>query len=204
MEDRPFYVVFAGVNGAGKSTLFHTGLWKTSAMPASMPRVNPDELLRAAKGNWANRADQIAAGKAALQAIDGHFAARRSFNHETTLTGHRALANIARARDRGYRVHLYYVGVADEQVALERIAHRVDTGGHDIDARTVRRRYTASLSNFAKALDLCDEAQALDNTQALTTIALWRKGVLAWWGVSGSRGAWLPQAMADEEVWRRA
>lgn len=173
-------------------------------MPASMPRVNPDEMLRDAGGTWSNKADQIAAGKTALRAIEGHFAARRSFNHETTLTGHRALANITRAHELGYRVHLFYVGVSSEDIALERIAHRVDAGGHDIDPDDVRRRYVASLANFAKALNWCDEAQVFDNTSMLSTIAIWRNGTLAWWGASSARGDWLPRAMADEKLWRRS
>lgn len=91
MDDRPWYIVFAGVNGSGKSTLYCTNLWRAPGMPTSMPRVNPDELLSAKGGNASSACDQIQAGKEALALIDGHFAHQRSFNHETTLTGHRAL-----------------------------------------------------------------------------------------------------------------
>ena len=62
MSEQPFYVVFAGVNGAGKSTLFRSDFWHTGGMPATMVRVNPDEILREQGGDWSNGQDQVAAG----------------------------------------------------------------------------------------------------------------------------------------------
>lgn len=203
MDDRPWYIVFAGVNGSGKSTLYRTNLWRTPGMPTSMPRVNPDELLSANGGNASSARDQIQAGKEALALIDSHFAHRRSFNHETTLTGHRALKNLARAHQEGYRVRLFYIGVASEDIAIDRIAHRAALGGHDIEEASVRRRYRASLTNFSKALAWCEEAQVFDNTTAFKCIAVWSKGTLAWWGASKTTGSWLPSAMLDGTVWKR-
>ena len=203
MDDRPWYIVFAGVNGSGKSTLYRTNLWRTPGMPTSMPRVNPDELLSANGGNASSARDQIQAGKEALALIDSHFAHRRSFNHETTLTGHRELKNLARAHQEGYRVRLFYIGVASEDIAIDRIAHRAALGGHDIEEASVRRRYRASLTNFSKALAWCEEAQVFDNTTAFKCIAVWNKGTLAWWGASKTTGSWLPSAMLDGTVWKR-
>ena len=203
MAPRPWYVVFAGVNGSGKSTLYQTGLWRTATMPKSMMRVNPDELLRAQGGSWESSRDQFAAGKAALTTIDECLANRRSFNQETTLTGHKSLQTIKQAHALGYRVHLLYVGVENEQIALERIAHRIEIGGHGIDEELVRRRFRTSLSNSCKALPYCDEAHVFDNTAAFKHLALWNHDTLAWWGASRAIGAWLGDAMTDEELWRR-
>lgn len=204
MEQRPWYIVFAGVNGSGKSTLYRTGLWRTSNMPHAMARINPDEILRTDGGDWSSAHDQLDAGKKALASLNDHFEHRRSFNHETTLTGHRSLKTIKQAHELGYRVHLLYTGVANESIAIERIRHRASLGGHDIDETAVRRRYRTSLANFSKALDYCDEAQVFDNTASFKCIALWSRGTLAWWGASRATGAWLPEAMLDETLWRSA
>ena len=158
MSEQPFYVVFAGVNGAGKSTLFRSDFWHTGGMPATMARVNPDEILREQGGDWSNGQDQVAAGRIALRSVDEHLAARRSFNQETTLAGHRALRTMAEAREKGYRVFLFYIGLANEGIALQRIERRVQAGGHDIDEALVRKRYRASLANLSKALPYCEEA----------------------------------------------
>ena len=107
----PFYIVFAGVNGAGKTTFYHSGLWKTADMPSRMTRVNPDEIARALKGDRSRARKEFEAGRIARQRIEQCFGKHRSFNQETTLSGHTALKNLVRARDLGYRTFMYYIGV---------------------------------------------------------------------------------------------
>ena len=201
---RPFYVVFAGVNGAGKSTFYRSGLWRTEEMPERMAHVDPDEILRAAGGDWRNGGDNLRAGREALVRIDGCFAKGRSLSQETTLSGRLALKNIGRARALGYRVFVYYIGVDSAATALERIEHRVALGGHDIDETTVRRRRNASLSNLALVLDDCEQVAVFDNTVDFTCLALWSSGTLAWWSGGGLRADnWLSAAVLDDVLWQR-
>ena len=98
----PFFIVFAGVNGAGKTTFFRSGLWKTADMPSRMARVNPDEIARTLKGGQSKTREEFEAGRIARQRIEQCFDEHRSFNQETTLSGHAALKNLVRARDLGY------------------------------------------------------------------------------------------------------
>lgn len=200
--ERPTYVVFAGVNGAGKSTFYHSGQWAAPSKARSMPRVNPDELLAQAGGDNGSVADQMRAGREALRKIDELFARRRSFNQETTLTGHLPLRTIRRAREVGYRVILYYIGVDSPETSLARIAHRVSIGGHPIDEASVRRRYLTSLRNLSHALDLCDEATVFDNTIEFVAVAQWTRGVISWVGDLVKRAPWLLEAIQDETLWR--
>ncbi len=199
----PYYIVFAGVNGAGKSTLFNSGLWRLRGMPARLPRVNPDEIVREMGGDWRSSADQMKAAREAVLRIRCLLDAKASFNQETTLSGHAAIGNIRRAHEQGYRIHLYYVGVNDADIALARIAHRTEVGGHDIDRDAVMRRYRTSLSGLAKVLDLCEAATVFDNTRSLTSVAAWHRGTLSWWGNPQTDAPWLLRAMADSELWRR-
>ena len=201
--DAPFYIVFAGVNGAGKTTFFKSDLWRTVNMPTRMERVNPDELLRSQGGDWRNTKDNLAAGKVALRRIDELFSSHCSFNQETTLVGHIALSNIQRANELGYRVFLYYIGVDSPQTALARIEHRVELGGHDIDEATVLRRYNASLSALAHALDYCEQATVFDNTVDFRCLGMWANGTLAWWGGNNARGDWLTDVITNDALWQR-
>ena len=202
-NDAPYYIVFAGVNGAGKSTLFNSGLWRLREMPTRLPRVNPDEIVREMGGDWRSSADQMKAAREAVLRIRCLLDVKKSFNQETTLSGHAVIGNIRRAYEAGYRIHLYYVGVDDVDVALARIAHRTNVGGHDIDRNAVVRRYRTSLSGLAKVLDYCEEATVFDNTHSLTSIAAWHRGTLSWWGNPQANAPWLLRAMADEGLWRR-
>ncbi len=199
---QPVYVVFAGVNGAGKSTFFRTGLWRQPDFGRSMVRVNPDEILREAKGDPALVRDQIASGKEALRRIDDCLGSRRSFNQETTLTGHMSIRTIKRAYELGYRVVVYYMGLASCELALERIDHRVQLGGHPIDADAVRRRYRASIGNLSKVLDYCEMVTVYDNTTEFVAVAQWSCGSLCWVGDVARRASWLLEAMQDETLWR--
>lgn len=200
-EESPFYVVFAGINGAGKSTLYQSGFWKIDGLPSHMARVNPDEIARSLAQVEGNKSKDIAAGRTALSLIEEHFAKRESFNQETTLSGRSALRNIERAHRLGYRVILFYVGVENEHVAIERIAHRVSLGGHHIEEDAVRRRFGISLRNFSKALPYCEEAFAIDNTRGFSILARWQNGMISWWGNPKSNGPWLLDAIGNKEIW---
>jgi predicted ABC-type ATPase len=176
--DTPIYTIFAGVNGAGKSTLYRSGLWTTNGAVLAQPRVNSDEILIDNGWDWADGQAQLRAGKIAVSRIRSYLQARQSFNQETTLCGKSILKNIARACDFGYRVSLFYVGVENPQIANERIAHRVQTGGHFIDPQTVERRARVSMANLEIALPLCHETVLFDNTQQLTCVARFKNGQL--------------------------
>ena len=199
---RPMYVVFAGVNGAGKSTFYHTGFWRGHSTPRSLVRINSDEIVVESGGDPRSSADQIRAGREALRRIDYCLARHVSFNQETTLTGRTCLKTIRRARDEGYRVVLYYIGVASSQLALGRIAHRVSVGGHPIEEETVRRRYTVSMQNLSSVIRLCDEVTVFDNSIEFVALARWTRGTLSWVGNIAMRGSWLMEAICDDDVWR--
>lgn len=171
LSSQPLYIVFAGINGAGKSTLYRSGLWSASEEERSLPRVNSDEIIIERGWNWANPAHQLEAGKEAVARIRAFFESKTSFNQETTLTGHAIMRNIRRAKELGYYIVLYYVGVEDPAIANKRIEHRTSLGGHHVDPRTVEKRASASTKNLIEAIPLCDEVILFDNTYELICIA---------------------------------
>ena len=203
MANQPIYLLFAGVNGAGKSTLYRSGLWRRDAEASEIPRVNPDEIIVSRGWDWADPARQLLAGKEAVRLIRGHLAAGRSFNQETTLSGRSSLRLIRDARERGYRVAMYYVGVDDARIANERIAHRVANGGHLIDPDLVARRWDASLENLRRAVPLCDEVNLFDNTALLTHVACIVQGVVYEAHPDAAAGIW-HRGIIDELPERRA
>ena len=48
----------------------------------------------------------------------------------------------------GYRVSLIFLWLDSVEIALDRVAARVKTGGHSIPEATIRRRYERGLSNL--------------------------------------------------------
>lgn len=194
-----FYIVFAGVNGAGKSTLFHSKAWLQPHMPNDMVRINPDEIAAYSP----QPISDLQAGRIAIARISDLFEKKASFNQETTLSGRSSLRNIKRARELGYRVYLYYVGIQNPEIAIARIAHRVSVGGHNIEPHIVRKRYETSIRNLSQAIAYCEEVHVIDNTSDFHTLARWRKGLLEWWGHPKMHGQWLLDAMHDKDIWLR-
>lgn len=166
------YTIFAGVNGAGKSTLYHS----VSDEMIPQERVNSDEILCEFNGDWRNPRDQAVAMKEAVKRIRHNFDNGVSFNQETTLAGNSILNNIKLAKRLGYTVKMYYVGVESVDIAIQRVKHREQKGGHGIDEADIRRRYVQSLENLSKVIPLCDKVEIFDNTHQFKRVALFVEG----------------------------
>lgn len=111
-----------------------------------------------------------------------------SFTQETTLSGQRPARIARQAKDAGYYVRLYYVGISSEAEALKRIANRVAKGGHDIPREDVHRRYGERHAALAAVLPYCDEAVFFDNENGFVEVAEYRNGELLCKGEYRPRG----------------
>lgn len=152
--------LFAGVNGVGKSTMYNSQI--EEGIKQSI-RINTDEIVRTF-GDWKNNADQIKAAKIAIQLRNHCFEEGKSFNEETTLTGKTILKTIDRAKELGYKIYLYYIGVDSPEIAKERVRNRVLKGGHDISSEVIEKRYYESLENLKKIISKCNYVDIYDNT----------------------------------------
>ena len=166
----PRYVIFAGVNGAGKTTLY-----QSNKRIQDMPRVNVDEIVRK-DGKWDNLADVTRAGKEAVAKIKQYFSQGISFNQETTLCGNSIIKNILTAKEKGYRIELYYVGLESADLAVERVNYRVKNGGHGIPEDDIRKRYYNSFEQLKKIIEYCDKIELYDNTFSFRGIAVYETG----------------------------
>ena len=71
-------------------------------------------------------------GKRALRIMEDCVRGGVSFTQETTLSGHRPKAAAQRAKEAGYYIRLYYIGLDTADESKRRIANRVAKGGHNI------------------------------------------------------------------------
>ena len=164
------YILIAGVNGAGKSTLY-----QSLQSLHGIPRVNIDEILREF-GDWRKMTDIVTAGKIAVKKIDGFFDEGITFNQETTLCGKSILNNIADTKEKDYFIELHYIGVESVEIAKERVAMRVERGGHGISEKDIERRYVDTFSNLKFVLPECNLAAFYDNTIEFRRFAIYRNG----------------------------
>ena len=153
--------IFAGVNGAGKSTLYNSENLDNEIKYST--RINTDEIDRKI-GDWKNNSDQIKAAKIAINLRNDCLKYGKSFNEETTLTGKTILKTIDKAKELGYELQLFYVGVNNPEIAKERIRNRVEKGGHNIADEIVEKRYYESLKNLKQMITKFDEVYLYDNS----------------------------------------
>lgn len=178
------YTLIGGVNGAGKSSL--TGSLRAERTDLGLV-IDPDQLTARCGG------DEYEGGKLAVQQIESALADGVNFTQETTLSGGYPKRLCQRAKDAGYLIRLYYVGLDTAEESLRRIRNRVERGGHDIPAKDVRDRFSHRFADVAKVLPYCDEAKFFDNNNGFVLVAEYRNGQLL--PVGNYRPAWLVQLL---------
>lgn len=161
------YTIIAGVNGTGKSSL--TGVLK-NRMTDLGTIIDVDKIAAANDGN------NILAGRIAIRKINDCLKRGVCFTQETTLSGHRTAQTARRAREDGYYIRMYYVGLSSAEDSIERIANRVRKGGHSIPDSDVLRRYGSRIESLANILPYCDEATFFDNDNGFVEVAVYRNG----------------------------
>ena len=158
---RPRVAIFAGINGAGKSTASRRVLVDVLNIRSF---VNADAIARGLNGI---DPESVAfyAGRVMVEYLDRLAAARSDIALETTLTARTYAAWLRKRRDEGYAVYLYYYWLSSPDLAIERVATRVASGGHHIPDETIRRRYANSVKNFFDLYrPLCTEWFVHDNS----------------------------------------
>ena len=169
---RPVCHVVAGPNGSGKST-FALNYLPTYA--GSIEYVNPD-LMAQGLSPTDIRLAAIKAGKLTLTRIARLIAAGQPFGFETTLSGRGHLKLLAKAKDAGYAINLYYLWMPEPAMLPMRIRHRVLDGGHDVPPDDVKRRYERSRTNLREYMSLADKVYVFDATQTIPELIWCRNG----------------------------
>lgn len=154
-DQRPIVVAIAGPNGAGKTTFFYSHL--TSA---GLRFVNADVLaaeLEVAPYEAARLADALR--RELLKRGE-------SFVFETVFSdpvGDK-LVFLEEAARSGHVVVLCYIGLANPDQSMERVAMRVSQGGHDVPDDKLRSRFSRTLDNLKAAIVRLPHVLVFDNS----------------------------------------
>ncbi|MDD6266073.1 MAG: zeta toxin family protein [Clostridia bacterium] len=169
----PKYTIFAGVNGVGKTSLYSI-LCKSENFGE---RINIDEMV-AMHGDWRDKMLQLTEGRNALKKISQLINYGVTFHEETTIPGATVLRLIKKAKAKGYKIQLYYVGVENLDTAIKRVRNRVEKGGHGVDEKLIKQRFEKKSEALHKLLPLVDSAFFYDNTVKFIQIAHLKNNIL--------------------------
>lgn len=155
--------MIAGPNGAGKTTTAMSFILNTELIDEF---INADEIARGL-APLHPESMSLAASKLMLKRFRELLEANKTFAFETTGSGTNYIKHLKEAQASGYEVHLMFLWLYSPDLAVQRVAHRVEQGGHHIPEDTIRKRYYLGLKNLIKHyLPLCDSVLILDNSIA--------------------------------------
>ncbi|TPG33598.1 zeta toxin family protein [Mycolicibacterium hodleri] len=148
-----------GPNGAGKSTFVELTL---APLLTGSVFVNADEI---AKQRWPDDAASHAYDAARIAADTRATLIERelSFIAETVFSHPSKLELVAAAKVAGYTVVLHVLMVP-EDLAVERVRHRVAAGGHAVPADKIRERHRRLWALVARAAIACDSVIVYDGS----------------------------------------
>ncbi len=157
----PRVIVIAGPNGSGKSTAA-PDLLRDYLQISEF--VNADVIAQGLSG-FNSDAMALGAGRIMLQRLKQLASQKSDFAFETTLATRTYARWLSQLRQDGYRVHLVFLWLPSEEMAVARVASRDQRGGHDIPEDVIRRRYHAGLRNFFSLYrPVVDEWRVYDNS----------------------------------------
>ena len=171
----PKLFIIAGCNGAGKTTASYSIL---PEMLDCREFVNADEI---AKGLSPFNPESVAidAGRLMLQRMYDLLSMDEDFAFETTLASRSYVKFIEQAQSKGYFVSLLFFWLPTPEQAIERVATRVNEGGHNIPSDTIRRRYFSGIRNLmALYAPICNYWVIYDNSSADMKIRIVASGGL--------------------------
>lgn len=149
-----------GPNGAGKSTF--VALTLAPLLPGSV-FVNADEI---AKQRWPDEpaAHAYDAARIAADTRAKLLQLKRPFIAETVFSHPSKLDLIRDAHAAGFTVVLHVL-LIPEDLAVERVKHRVRAGGHDVPECKIRARHRRLWRLVADGIARCDQTTVYDNSR---------------------------------------
>lgn len=89
---------------------------------------------------------------------------RVGFCFETVMSHPSKIEEIKEAIAQGYKTYLYFICIDDIEVNVSRVENRVEKGGHNVDSVKIASRYSQTLSNLIKMIEIIDKCYLFDNS----------------------------------------
>lgn len=153
--------MIGGPNGAGKTTS------ATTLLPELLQcdeYINADAIA-AALSPFHPESIAIQAGRLMLERIHHLSEQKKNFAFETTMASRSFASYLKNCKDLGYKINLLFLWLQSPELAVQRVASRVENGGHNVPEEDIRRRYQRGIKNFINIyIPLADQWVFCDNS----------------------------------------
>lgn len=154
---RPTLFLIAGPNGAGKSTFYDAVLKPRVQAPFINADIIQRDELKDPSGEAAYEAAKIASARR-----DDCLRSSRSFVTETVFSHPSKLEMLGAARKAGFRIVIFHLHLSCADLAVARVAARVDEGGHPVPENKIRERYARNQQLIHDAILVADKGAVYD------------------------------------------
>ncbi|MDR0563461.1 MAG: zeta toxin family protein [Azoarcus sp.] len=137
-------IIIAGPHGTGKTLFAHSFL---PAEAACVRFINAN-LIAAGLSPFAPEDALARANRLVQEEIHDSARYGKSFAFETTLPDPGYAQIIPKWQKAGYRVYLYFLQLANADLAVARVAERVRQGGHNVPEEVIRQNFETSQFHF--------------------------------------------------------
>ena len=160
MKNKNVYII-AGPNGSGKTTFARTFLPEY----AKCDRFINADLIATGLSPFSPQQVAIKSGKLVLEQIKEYAENGVDFGFETTMSGVTYLKYFKMLKEKGYKIHIYFLWIPSSQLAIARVKDRVAQGGHNVPVADIKRRFERSTGKFFKQYRLLADQWMLFNNE---------------------------------------
>jgi len=158
MKNKNVYII-AGPNGSGKTTFARTFLPEY----AKCDRFINADLIASGLSPFSPQQVAIKSGKLVLEQIKEYSESGVDFGFETTMSGVTYLKYFKMLKEKGYKIHIFFLWIPSSQLAVARVKDRVAQGGHNVPIADIKRRFERSTEKFFKQYRLLADKWILFN-----------------------------------------
>jgi predicted ABC-type ATPase len=87
------------------------------------------------------------------------------FGFEITMLGVTYLKYFEMLKEKGYKIHIFFLWIPSSQLAVARAKDRVAQGGHNVPVQDIKRRFERSTEKFFKQYRLLADQWMLFNNE---------------------------------------
>ena len=93
-----------------------------------------------------------------------------SFTYETVMSHESKVLFLQTAKEKGYRVYLYFIATEDPEINISRVNVRVAQKGHLVAPDIIKSRYYKSLQHLKDAVKKSNRAYVWDNSGSVSLL----------------------------------
>ena len=167
--------IVAGPNGAGKTTCVKKG--PISILLPDVSFFNPDDrtLEKLQASGYRGFIDApldlqtnffFISADEVFQELKDEIAQNRAVGVETVLSSEKYRSLVDEVVQKEGFVGLIYIALSSPKIAVQRVAERVQRGGHGIPNEKIEKRWVRSLTNLSLFASLCTAFWVFDNSDS--------------------------------------